>query len=72
MNKYIHTIDGEVAQYHPGEQICYARQGAKLSDLLVSSLAEIKQQQRASSAWRHKRGMDDVLGESYGYLRVKV
>lgn len=64
---YMHTINGHPAGYVAGTQICYAPHYGKAA-VLVRSLREIRQQQRASNEWRKARGMSTHT--DYGYVRV--
>jgi hypothetical protein len=67
---YMHTLRGEPGHFVQG-QICYAKNGTALSELLVGSLREIRRQQQDSIRFRRLRGFDSDVNE-YSYLRVKV
>lgn len=71
-NFYIHTISGRIGVYIPRQQVVFANNGTKLSDLLVDSLEKIRIQQTASRIWRKKQGFTEKLPENYGYFRVSV
>lgn len=68
-NRYIQTINGQLA-FYSGEQICYAHSGMELDDLLLTSLTEVRKQQRSSRAWRLSKGYGDT--NDYGYIRLSV
>jgi hypothetical protein len=70
MNKYMHLLNGQPAEFADG-LICFARQGAPLSSLLVSDLKTIKRQQQVTEEYRRRNGLSDWEFE-YGYLRVKA
>lgn len=63
MKLYMHTLDGYAAQYHPGEQICYAGHFVKR---FAKSLKQIREERRLSSEYRGKQGFSDH-GIFYGY-----
>jgi hypothetical protein len=70
---YMHTLNGKPASYSPGAQISftttgrYARKGVRLA----ASVAEIKEQRKASDAWRAKKGFRTDLF-TYSYVLVEV
>lgn len=66
---YIHTLNNQPATYD-GQQICFAMHYGKPSSS-CSSLKEIREQQRASSEWRRKRGYLET-GWKFGYRRYSV
>lgn len=67
---YLHTIRGRPAHYVPGQQICYiTRFGA--AGTLVTSLRQIRREQKASIKHRQDIGLDQD-GSNYGYRRVRV
>jgi len=65
--KYMHTVRGRPAIYDRKEQICYV---IKVGEL-VSTLKQIKEEQKASDKWRLKKGFKSSF-EEYGYIRVKI
>jgi len=66
---YLHTLDGVLASYEQGEQVCFLMNGSSLK--IVSSLREIRVQQKSSRRWRKDRGFQED-SSTYGYLRVKI
>lgn len=63
--RYMHLLDSRPAHYN-GEQIVVAGREVRS----VASLAGIRQQQRASIAFRTSRGYHDS-SHYYGYMRVR-
>lgn len=65
---YIHTIDGRPAAFD-GEQICFVDQypRGRFHARLVSSLVEIRREQRASE---HNRIAEGFSPTPYGYVKV--
>lgn len=66
--RYIHLINGQTAQYHKGEQICY---GGRTVEVSAISRSQILQQQKASCRWRKKHGFSSMAKE-YSYRRLKI
>ena len=70
---YMHTIDGYPACYWQGEQICYIRKYHKPKKVLVSSVSQIKKEQRLSMAWRVNQGFDKKPDrKDYGWIKILV
>ena len=70
---YMHTIDGQVAEYIDGKQISFVRHGGRGHGgvrTLAKSLEEIKQERTLTKAWRRKQGFMDFEPERYGYVRI--
>lgn len=63
---YVHTIDGRLGHYWPGEQICFAARTRPVPT--VENLETIKREQRASRRWRLKQQMS--LHREYGWMKV--
>lgn len=64
---YMHTIDGKPAVFHERyRQICYAMKRQNCP-ILVGSLAEIREHQRKTIAYRLSLGLKVDPGE-YGYI----
>lgn len=69
MKKYMHTLNGKPAYYVKREQIVFAHNDVKLSELFVNDLRTIRRQQKASQQWRQKHVLDDSIWR-VGYLRI--
>lgn len=69
--KYMHTLDNHPASYEGG-QICWGYGPRNRAVKLVDSLAEIKANEKASIAWRKKRGLVDRERTDYSYIRVRI
>lgn len=67
-SKYMHLIRSRPARYYEGAQICYMTNGSELR--LADSLAQIRREQKASAAWRLKKGYSDA--NEYGHIRVRI
>lgn len=69
---YMHTICGRPGLYWPGEQICYMNNYSRHKQpSLARSLKQIRQEQHATMAWRHRQGFESKLAD-YHYVRVFV
>lgn len=66
--KYLHTIDGRPAIYQAGKQIVFLANGMQLT--FASSIEQIRSEQRATLAWRTKRGITEAP-YALDYIRVK-
>lgn len=67
--RYMHTLDGQPATFIDGEQICFAACRRPIN--LCASMDEIREQRKASSKWRRKKGWSNNLFH-YGAVRVFV
>lgn len=63
---YLHILNGAPA-FFDGRQVCYMKHGVAIA----ASLAQIKAEQRASTAWRLKNGYSDKASD-YGYRRLRL
>lgn len=69
-NIYVHTINGALAFYVDGEQICYLNDGAVIG---AKDLKTIHKQQKLSKKWRSDQGFDKYdINDKYGYRRFKI
>ena len=68
MNAYMHTIDGRPAFMSDG-QICFVRDGFRLDEIFVDSLATIRKQQKQSCDFRKNYGWSPV--GKLSYIRVQ-
>lgn len=66
---YIHTLDGQPAEYDPGEQVCYL--GRNPLTRFARSLRQLRREQQASVAWRWANGMDGGYAV-LGYFRLRL
>lgn len=67
---YMHTLDGQPAQYVPGSQVTFA---PRTVNRFATSLAQIRREQQQSEDWRTRHGMS-AGGFVHGHrcLRVNV
>jgi hypothetical protein len=63
---YVHTINGNLATYIEGEQICYCR--ISLPAKSVESLEQIRKEEKLSNRWRNEMGF--VVHSDYSYQKV--
>lgn len=70
MSVYIHTLNGKPAVFD-GEQLCYVnKSGGPLDRLLRPSLETIRDEQRASTAYRERHGWPHA--GKHDYIRLSV
>lgn len=67
-NIYVHTIDGHLAFYVEGEQICFLNDGETIG---AKDLKTIRKQQKLSLRWRRDQGFNVDI-KDYGYRRFKI
>lgn len=70
---YMHTIDGKPASFCPEGHIVYSYSGRwqRRGIRLATSVAQIHREQKASDAWRLKKGFLSSA-DRYGFVRVDV
>jgi hypothetical protein len=70
--KYMHTINNIPARYLPNQQIYFICNSSKSKFIgkLVSSLKQIKEEQKKSFKWRKKQGFK--VDNDYGHIRVEI
>lgn len=66
--KYMHTIDGLPGNYRGG-QICFSVVSQPIQ--LADSLEQIRREQKASEAWRAKKGFATSRFD-LGYRRIRT
>jgi hypothetical protein len=66
MTFYLHTLDDSPADFD-GKQVCFCTR-SRDACRLVTSLKQIRKEQKASSKWRIENGFRDDC--EYGYQRV--
>lgn len=64
---YMHTLDGQPAQYEKGQQIRFA---PKSVTRFATSLAQIRSEQKASDAWRAGLGLAGSFRAGHVCIRV--
>ena len=67
-NMYMHTIDGQPAEFYKG-CIVYAYKWRAI--ILVDSREQIKKEQRLSTKWRKEQNLKPYT-LAYGHFRVQV